>query len=725
MGESNVARIKYFRKFFLYLCLTALVPTYLLANDNHEPFIELKDTDRLLFYAQNGNLAETDRLLKKGVPVDSPDTHEHNSGETPLMKAVLNGDTRMVKLLLQYGADINALDKQGESALLVAAYMGDEKMVRYLVNQGARLKTRSAKGVTPLLTAADQGHFNLVRFFLEKGASVHEKTNNGFTTVMASSKYHPDIMEFLLDKGVDPNARTDYGGTALMVAAKAGNKRSVEILLQHGALVNYTTKQGKNPFLHATDGWGEYFQGEDNRTTIWSLLLEACLEQKGCTTGEVNPIHSLLEILYDEKYLPEQKLITSLFADKKTINKKNRDGFTPLDIALFIETSKKWTPHENNTTATNNKDESEPITTLIIKLREAGATLTIPESYLTLNRIGAEKNWKKLKSFYIQEGKTFNWKNYIKYRKSSELYSRYSRSGTYVFEKQLYQLGYWDKKRFFDTDELESACKKNNTEPFDHNLSTTDTSYYGPTADTIGTLTNKCPLTFTEQFLNQYADKNPVKVKQLQLFIYQYLHNAIGQSWGVNRSGLAVLLDFLVKTGYRSDKHDLLIKQLSNTKAFYYNYIRQIENVVGPLDNNGNTIFHYLLAEKKRDYPYNLYIDIAHPKKYFNIELYRMYDKIIKESSKFDQPNKNGITPLMVACRNGMVSMVRDLLSRGADPDRKDNNGLSAIDYAVFSNQWALVDLIASEKQQTESKIKNSNNNCRLERQSIPDSYAG
>lgn len=54
----------------------------------------------------------------------------------------------------------------------------------------------------------------------------------------------------------------------------------------------------------------------------------------------------------------------------------------------------------------------------------------------------------------------------------------------------------------------------------------------------------------------------------------------------------------------------------------------------------------------------------------------------------------SGRTPLMIAARTGQVETVRALLSAGADPNRVDAAGRTALQYAVEARQQPLVDLL-------------------------------
>jgi len=57
---------------------------------------------------------------------------------------------------------------------------------------------------------------------------------------------------------------------------------------------------------------------------------------------------------------------------------------------------------------------------------------------------------------------------------------------------------------------------------------------------------------------------------------------------------------------------------------------------------------------------------------------------LVESKARVDEPNDSGETPLISAVHRRNVAMARILLRAGADPDRKDNSGRSARDYAAL-----------------------------------------
>jgi ankyrin repeat protein len=73
-----------------------------------------------------------------------------------------------VKMLVELGNDVNAINDRGETALHGAAYRGSNTIVQYLVEQGAKLDARSNQGWTPW-TIANGVFYTL--FFKEQRAT--------------------------------------------------------------------------------------------------------------------------------------------------------------------------------------------------------------------------------------------------------------------------------------------------------------------------------------------------------------------------------------------------------------------------------------------------------------------------------------------------------------------------------------------------------------------------
>jgi hypothetical protein len=77
-------------------------------------------------------------------------------GETPLLVAVQQRDSKRMRLLLDAGAKVNGADGQGYTPLMLAAMADNLEMVQQLLAHGADVNTADKKGFTVLEMAGGQ-----------------------------------------------------------------------------------------------------------------------------------------------------------------------------------------------------------------------------------------------------------------------------------------------------------------------------------------------------------------------------------------------------------------------------------------------------------------------------------------------------------------------------------------------------------------------------------------
>ena len=122
-------------------------------------------------------------LLKKGADVNLQD----RSGQTALMKAVLQTDHETAATLLANSPDVRLEDSDGNNVLCHAALKGDEEIVQTIVEEFKRRKidvdAKNHHGLTPLLIACQEGHLGSARVLvLEGGASPTIRDLDNFMT---------------------------------------------------------------------------------------------------------------------------------------------------------------------------------------------------------------------------------------------------------------------------------------------------------------------------------------------------------------------------------------------------------------------------------------------------------------------------------------------------------------------------------------------------------------
>jgi ankyrin repeat protein len=130
---------------------------------------------------------------------------------------VSTNEIHRVTVLLNYGASIDDRGRYGLTALHYAVRGGKHPLIKLLLERGARVDALDNDGLTPLL------HLSKTR-----------------------SKADPiPVLELLADHGAGLDARDEQQGTLLMHFSRRGNAQAVEWLLAHGADPNARNKSGK------------------------------------------------------------------------------------------------------------------------------------------------------------------------------------------------------------------------------------------------------------------------------------------------------------------------------------------------------------------------------------------------------------------------------------------------------------------------------------------------
>jgi ankyrin repeat protein len=201
-------------------------------------------SDKLIESIKNDKIEEVKILLDKGANVNAVD----KSGLTALMIAAMNGNIDIVNMLLEKKADINATTKTKKTALIWATISGQTDIVKLLLDKGVILNpnivnSADKNGMTLLMFAAYGGFEDIVELLLQKGANVNTVATGGtFRETNETHKYD------------------QTGMTALMFAAFSNFKHLkdrdymaiVKLLVEKGAKINMVSNNGETALQYAT-----------------------------------------------------------------------------------------------------------------------------------------------------------------------------------------------------------------------------------------------------------------------------------------------------------------------------------------------------------------------------------------------------------------------------------------------------------------------------------------
>ena len=141
-----------------------------------------------------------------------------------LSEAAFTGDVATMKQALADGADPNTMDPQSGSTLLAtAALMGHTKVVALLLENGADVNARSRDGATALHTAAFLGRAETVKYLLEKGADISLRNNMGSTAIEGAK------LNWLITKGILAMLKLEVDEAEV----KAGRAEVIKLISRH------------------------------------------------------------------------------------------------------------------------------------------------------------------------------------------------------------------------------------------------------------------------------------------------------------------------------------------------------------------------------------------------------------------------------------------------------------------------------------------------------------
>lgn len=166
------------------------------------------------------------------LPESPPASSPHRSDQASvglLLQAIESGDVARVSVLLQSGVDPNAQDQLGRTALMYAGINGQTHVMKMLIDRGADVNAAAQgyEGVTPLIASVIFGDPAAIRLLLEHGANVNARGRLGQTALTFAIDR---LQTAPADRSGTPNVpeRSPYGD--LTFATKKELKEVIELL---------------------------------------------------------------------------------------------------------------------------------------------------------------------------------------------------------------------------------------------------------------------------------------------------------------------------------------------------------------------------------------------------------------------------------------------------------------------------------------------------------------
>jgi ankyrin repeat protein len=192
------------------------------------------------------NLKLIQLLLDYGANINARD----NDDQTPLQKLWTNfkyseprdGDIDIIRLFLEHGTHVDSsMDSNHSTMHHMASYWGSLELVQLLLDHGSNINVRNEKGQTPLhRTLIEMGDhledhfFDSIRFLLEHGTNVDALDNDQSTPLHVASKYGSlKAAKLLIEHGANIHLQNNKGQTPFQVALARGHERIVRLLSEH------------------------------------------------------------------------------------------------------------------------------------------------------------------------------------------------------------------------------------------------------------------------------------------------------------------------------------------------------------------------------------------------------------------------------------------------------------------------------------------------------------
>ncbi len=199
-----------------------------------------------LFYVLHHKIPLADLLLNFGANPNALD----NRGNSILARSVLDyGDFNFARLLLKRGARINAKDKQGETALIKAMReKKSDKKIAFLLQNKADVKKTGL-----FLTALKQNRpTEILDLLLKRGIDIEEIMEGRTALIYACENGSPAQVSYLLKKNASVLRKGRSGKTPLMAAAYAHQPASVlQALIAKGSKINQNDDRGRSAVMYA------------------------------------------------------------------------------------------------------------------------------------------------------------------------------------------------------------------------------------------------------------------------------------------------------------------------------------------------------------------------------------------------------------------------------------------------------------------------------------------
>ena len=227
------------------------------------PSLDSKLLDLCAKDRKTESLAKTQRrmedikkLLQRGA---DPNYRGKWFNETPLHMACYGHNPELVRLLINFGADVNSENIQGRAPIHFACSYGTAEVLRIFIENGCDVNHTDKDKKTPLMLSCKRGDPALVKALLEKKECELGKVDNYHDNALtyACAEGEKEVIKFLIERGCDIENKNLSGCTPIFEVCLNGHTEILETLIEKGANLDGEDVAGNTLMKYAFGGTSE------------------------------------------------------------------------------------------------------------------------------------------------------------------------------------------------------------------------------------------------------------------------------------------------------------------------------------------------------------------------------------------------------------------------------------------------------------------------------------
>lgn len=259
-----------------------------------------------------------------------------------IFRSVDFDDLQGVSNYLNSGGDVNKANQFKESLLLRACRLNNYKIVKLLVDAGADVNQACNSGNTPLHEAQT---LKIAKLLIEKGANVNSKGNIGNTPLHTTDS--SDIAKLLIENGAEINAKNKYQWEPVRYAVEYKNIPLTATLVKNGADINHKDYRGWTPIFalaYLSADIANNPQKESIETTANKIaknieyLISLGSNINVCDNYGVTPLHLAIMFISNPTFNEKATVLIKNGANPNVF--EHVYGATPLHCAVWIGNAK-------------------------------------------------------------------------------------------------------------------------------------------------------------------------------------------------------------------------------------------------------------------------------------------------------------------------------------------------------------------------------------------------